>query len=607
MTFRLHANDACTSQVGGDIVIPGVPVADGLFSVALDVAHDDLNGQGLWLEVEVGGTAVVCQEILPVPYALSLRPGASIHNTASEGTSVALVVENDNGLGLRVLHAGSVGVHVDSAGSSGVFVEHAGADGVTVEQADDHGLSVIDAGGDGVFVFMANGYGVNAQGSAGGVQGHAYSTTGEVHGVFGQTDSSTNGASGVHGYASATGGQTYGVAGGSNSTSGRGVYGQAGASSGTNFGVYGETASTAGRGVYGIATAASGQTFGVVGKINSSTDGAGGVYGSATATSGATYGIYGLNASTSGRGVTGHATATSGTNYGVLGRSNSTSGRGVYGTADATSGVTYGVYGKTNSVDEDACGVYGEASDDNADSDTKYGVYGVSQGGWGTGVYGYATFNEELVTRGPVGVRGKTDGLGGIGVYGYSSGEQDVVGVYGIVDCSAHPYNCYAGRFIGDVSSSGSMYLSGGSFLIDHPLDPANKYLYHSFVESPDMMNVYNGNVVLGEDGQAWVDLPDYFEALNRDFRYQLTCIGGFAPVYVAHEIQDNRFLIAGGEPGLKVSWQVTGVRQDPWANANRFPTEKEKPADEQGYYLHPEVYGQPKSMGVEATRDLQQ
>jgi len=138
-----------------------------------------------------------------------------------------------------------------------------------------------------------------------------------------------------------------------------------------------------------------------------------------------------------------------------------------------------------------------------------------------------------------------------------------------------------------------------GSFRIDHPLDPEGKYLVHSFVESPDMMNVYNGNASLDADGQAWVELPEWFETLNRDFRYQLTCIGGFAPVYVAEEIVGNRFRIAGGEPSMTVSWQVTGVRQDPYAEKNRIPVEVDKVGDERGKYLHPEVYGQPETMGV--------
>jgi hypothetical protein len=50
-----------------------------------------------------------------------------------------------------------------------------------------------------------------------------------------------------------------------------------------------------------------------------------------------------------------------------------------------------------------------------------------------------------------------------------------------------------------------------------------------------------------------------------KDFRYQLTCIGGSALVYISEEIKNNRFAIAGGKQGLKVSWQVTGIRKDPY------------------------------------------
>jgi len=118
------------------------------------------------------------------------------------------------------------------------------------------------------------------------------------------------------------------------------------------------------------------------------------------------------------------------------------------------------------------------------------------------------------------------------------------------------------------------------------------------------MKNVYDGVVVLDGSGAAWVELPDWFEVLNSDFRYQLTCIGGYAPVYIVQEIQNNRFQIAGGTPGLKVSWQVTGIRQDPWAEANRIPVEVDKPADERGTYLYPELYGQPEEMGLDYQRN---
>jgi len=137
-------------------------------------------------------------------------------------------------------------------------------------------------------------------------------------------------------------------------------------------------------------------------------------------------------------------------------------------------------------------------------------------------------------------------------------------------------------------------------------MDPANAYLYHSFVESPDMKNIYDGVATLDGNGEAVVSLPRWFEALNRDFRYQLTCIGGFAPVYIAKEITDNQFKISGGNAGMKVSWQVTGTRQDAWANAHRIPVEVEKPANERGHYLHPELFGHPAQDGVEWARHPQ-
>jgi hypothetical protein len=152
----------------------------------------------------------------------------------------------------------------------------------------------------------------------------------------------------------------------------------------------------------------------------------------------------------------------------------------------------------------------------------------------------------------------------------------------------------------GNVAVTGNLSKGSGSFKIDHPLDPANKYLYHSFVESPDMMNVYNGNVTTSKQGLATVVLPDYFETLNRDFRYQLTVIGQFAQAIVAKEVSGNRFIIKTNKPGVKVSWQVTGIRQDAYANAHRIQVEEDKPPQEHGRYLHPELFGAPREQAVD-------
>ncbi len=223
-----------------------------------------------------------------------------------------------------------------------------------------------------------------------------------------------------------------------------------------------------------------------------------------------------------------------------------------------------------------------------------YGIGGDFSGG-GTGVRGQGGLNHSTI--GSTGVHGAANGNGGIkyGVAGYATGTGTNYGVYGAASGGTN----YAGYFDGNVFVTGTINKSACSFKIDHPLAPADKYLYHSVIESPDMKNVYDGVATLDADGAAWVQLPDWFEALNRDFRYQLTCVGGFAPVYVAREISGNRFQIAGGKPGLKVCWQVTGIRQDAYANAHRLPVEVDKPAAERGRYLEPEAFNLPQKMSV--------
>lgn len=137
------------------------------------------------------------------------------------------------------------------------------------------------------------------------------------------------------------------------------------------------------------------------------------------------------------------------------------------------------------------------------------------------------------------------------------------------------------------------------SFEIDHPLDPANSTLKHFCAEGPEPYNVYRGNVTLDAKGEGWVTLPDYFAAINKDLTYQLTCVGGFAQVYVAQEVQNNKFKIAGGKSGLKVSWSVTGVRNDAYVRYHGYQAESKKPANERGFYLAPEAYGRPQTQGI--------
>ncbi len=125
-------------------------------------------------------------------------------------------------------------------------------------------------------------------------------------------------------------------------------------------------------------------------------------------------------------------------------------------------------------------------------------------------------------------------------------------------------------KFNGALSITGALSKLAGTFVIDHPLYPFTKLLYHSFVESPDAKNLYDGIAALDEKGEVTIALPDYFEALNKDFRYQFFPHGEAMPnLYVKEEVNDNRFVIAGGVPGGEITWQVTGTRHDPYIVAN--------------------------------------
>ncbi|MBA3322745.1 MAG: hypothetical protein H0T45_15030 [Pyrinomonadaceae bacterium] len=228
----------------------------------------------------------------------------------------------------------------------------------------------------------------------------------------------------------------------------------------------------------------------------------------------------------------------------------------------------------------------------------------------GIGTTDTASGTLRVVNNGTLdGVIGVTDSLVGYAVWGIdnSSVGTDSVGVRGEsssgIGVEGQSLDGLAGRFIGDVSVSGTLTKGGGSFKIDHPLDPANRYLSHSFVESPDMMNIYNGNITTDAKGRAVVTMPDYFTALNRDFRYQLTVIGQFAQAVVFSEIKGNRFVIKTNKPSVKVSWQVTGVRQDAYAEAYRIQVEEEKQGVERGAYIHPELFNQPATKRIAGVR----
>ncbi len=219
-------------------------------------------------------------------------------------------------------------------------------------------------------------------------------------------------------------------------------------------------------------------------------------------------------------------------------------------------------------------------------------VYGFYSDTWSDGSFRYglraaASANDFSISTGT-----------SYGVYGRAWDGNEARGVYGR---GTSAETNWAGYFSGDINVTGSVVKAAGKSRIDHPLDPENKYLQHTAMESPDMLNVYSGSVNLDGSGSAFIQLPEYFEMINDDFRYQLTPIGSSMPeLFVAEEIKGNQFRIAGGMPDGKVSWEVTAVRQDNWAKANRTQVEMDKPDHEKGLYLHYEEHGQPMEMSVE-------
>ena len=447
-------------------------------------------------------------------------------------------------------------------------------------------------------------------------------------------------------------------------TSGNGtaIYGNATVASGTGKGVEGDSSSTIGTGVAGNANATTGSTQGVWGQ-SMSTSGVG-VYGKASATSGKTIGVEGISASSAGTaGVfnnTGGGNILSGQSNGTVLFSINGSGVTQVGTQSTTPTgmlnvtstlasypglVATGPYGfQLNGVGSDGVDAFGGTEDGTA---SVGGVGVVGQGGGsggpdgvgGNGVVGYgggetggmgvlggvSTSSGSTGGVGVIGVGGLSDDYGAAGVMGtgsfgwpqggpgvsaHGSGNGGYPGTDGDGIFATNPdggtvsTGGYAGYFEGDINVTGTIFAGTKDFKIDHPTDPANKYLLHASVESSEMMNIYSGNATLDGSGEAIVQLPAWFEAVNGDFRYQLTSIGAPGPgLYIAQEISGSRFKIAGGSAGSKVSWQVTAVRHDAYAKAYPLIVEQEKRARERGYYIHPELYGATKERGIARAR----
>lgn len=241
----------------------------------------------------------------------------------------------------------------------------------------------------------------------------------------------------------------------------------------------------------------------------------------------------------------------------------------------SSSGAANGISGQVEATATGSAGVYGN----NLRTTGGYGTYGIGFNGvvgetnyrQGFGVYGRNYDAIGSLSYNAVG----TYGLGYVGVWGDQS---DPLG-----------YSVYAN---GDFGAAGTK-----AFAIDHPLDPANKYLKHYSIESNEVLNVYRGTVSFDVNGEAIVTMPSYFDAVNTNFSYQLTPIGGFAPLFIKEKINNGQFVIAGGSAGMEVSWTVYAERNDPYLQQNpeKRAVELEKEDWNKGKYLQPQLYGKPQ------------
>jgi len=472
----------------------------------------------------------------------------------------------------------------------------------------------------------------NPAGRLWGAVSGVVATTGSGAGVSGYNTSSTAFGRGVFGASSATSVVTFGVQGATYSTqtnplsgtlyaSSAGISGHAMGATGLAHGVQGWVSGNGlkSSGVYGLCT--TDQQFGVLGE-NPAPNGIA-VQGFATAIGDAEQGI-GVQGRTDGgrdfsvgvRGIAANdntiTAPNQGKTYGVLGwtYSGQDSAAGVYGIAATTSGTpgkcSFGVIGRSYGVSDSSAGVLGENH-----GTRQLGIYGRSR--LGTGVYGLhfaqtgttAGVQGESRSRdnGAAGIRGLASGTSGTvyGVWGQiASSGTNSAGVRGDTLTGASYGSTWAVWGQGSIRATGNIVGGAKLFQTDHPLDPENKYLQHICPESNEPLNIYAGIVMTDRYGKATVTLPEYVGVINKDFRYQFTCMNVFAQAIVSKEFVNNSFEVQTNQPNVKVSWVLYGVRNDNYMKTYPFQAEKNKEPENKGLYLHPQAFGQPleKSIG---------
>ena len=598
--FRLWSAAVDGTAVGAVLEQPAVTVSNGVFTANLDFGSKAYNGEARWLEIAVqpgdgkGPLTLLTprQPVSTVPYASYSLLAAKVPNSAIKAGSIAdgQVVRSLNSLKDDVnliagpnitLTTNANGLQIAAPGG-GLALPYSGSDrtaGPLFELANTGGGPVLKLTG------TAGGGFPNAilhiDGGNGNRGLYAYDVTGDA--ILG--DSWTGNA--VSGYSGNTGVAIRGSSQNGTGTLGTHIAsGNYGSLGNAGYGVYGESGN--GEGVVGVATHGNG--------VRGTSGDRPGVFG----VSDTDVGVRGHSAGPDGLGVVGYATSKTGSARGVFGESDSTTGIGV----DAYNASGTALRAVSNARFRDgatfeAKNGYGDHGDGTTGIAGRFeSTYGTGVESIGGGIYpGGRFYNLQAGGSAVVAIANHDDAKNdyrGDALRAYGN-----VYIDGDVGVSSDLLPA-VGRTLSIANIKCAKLLAGLKlFRIDHPLDPANQYLSHASVESSEVKNLYDGIVVTDGNGEATVELPAWFEALNENFRYQLTCLGQFAQVMVATELADRHFTIKTDKPNVKVSWQVTGNRHDAWIKAHPLVVEENKPAAEHGRYLAPEVFGAAKELRI--------
>ena len=322
------------------------------------------------------------------------------------------------------------------------------------------------------------------------------------------------------------------------------------------------------------------------------------------------YGVYGESATTfnygslgnSDNGVAGSNNFAStygyigGTLHGVWGETGELNGAAIYGRNYTPSGAGYGVY--ATSLSAASYGILAQNTSASAGNVTA-ARFNVPNAPSGIAVYAtskYIALNTDVndTTGATYGLYASANSPGARAAYGFVSNSANIdYGFRG--QASAGDYGLYA---VGDTGASGVK-----AFRIDHPLDPYNKYLKHYSAEGPQPMNVYSGTVVTDAKGAATVELPSYYDSINRNPRYTLTVVDegeDFVLAKVSRRLAGRTFEIRTSKPNVEVSWMIQAERYDAWVQAHAPVVEEEKVGQEKGKLQHPELLGQTEDMGMD-------